>query len=46
MAERQIGVVLQEDTLFNRTIHETISARRSAMSRAHVIATARIAGAD
>jgi ABC-type polar amino acid transport system ATPase subunit len=43
---RQIGVVLQENMLFNRTIHENIALADPAMSRALVIAAARIAGAD
>lgn len=43
---RQIGVVLQENILFNRTIHENIALARPGMSRAQVIAVARLAGAD
>jgi subfamily B ATP-binding cassette protein HlyB/CyaB len=43
---RQIGVVLQENILFNRTIHENIALAVPAMSRAQVIAVARLAGAD
>jgi subfamily B ATP-binding cassette protein HlyB/CyaB len=43
---RQIGVVLQENMLFNRTIHENIALAVPAMSRAQVIAVARLAGAD
>jgi subfamily B ATP-binding cassette protein HlyB/CyaB len=43
---RQIGVVLQENILFNRTIHENIALAAPAMSRAQVIAIARLAGAD
>jgi subfamily B ATP-binding cassette protein HlyB/CyaB len=43
---RQIGVVLQENMLFNRTIHENIALANPAMSRALVIAVARLAGAD
>ena len=43
---RQIGVVLQENTLFNRTIHENIALANPGMSRAQVIAIARLAGAD
>ena len=43
---RQIGVVLQENMLFNRTIHENIALADPAMSRTLVIAAARIAGAD
>jgi subfamily B ATP-binding cassette protein HlyB/CyaB len=43
---RQIGVVLQESTLFNRTVHDNIALANPGMSRAHVIALARLAGAD
>ncbi len=43
---RQIGVVLQENMLFNRTIHENIALGNPAMSRAEVLAAARLAGAD
>ncbi len=43
---RQIGVVLQENTLFNRTIHENIALATPAMPRAQVIGAARLAGAD
>ena len=43
---RQIGVVLQENMLFNRTIHENIALANPAMPRAMVIAVARLAGAD
>ena len=43
---RQIGVVLQENILFNRTIHENIALADPAMPRAQVIAAARLAGAD
>lgn len=41
-----IGVVLQENMLFNRTIHENISIANPAMSRAAVINLARLSGAD
>ena len=41
-----IGVVLQENLLFNRTIHENIAFANPAMPRAKVIETARLAGAD
>jgi len=41
-----IGVVLQENLLFNRTIHENIAFASPAMSRARVIEIARLAGAD
>jgi subfamily B ATP-binding cassette protein HlyB/CyaB len=43
---RQIGVVLQENILFNRTIHENIALANPMMRRAQVIAVARLAGAD
>lgn len=43
---RQIGVVLQENMLFNRSIHDNIALANPAMPRAHVIALAKLAGAD
>ena len=43
---RQLGVVLQENFLFNQTVHENIALARPDMSRAEVIAVARLAGAD
>jgi ATP-binding cassette, subfamily B, bacterial HlyB/CyaB len=43
---RQIGVVLQENMLFNRTIHENIALANPGMARAAVINAARLAGAD
>ena len=43
---RQIGVVLQENILFNRTIHENIALSDPAMPRAMVMHAARLAGAD
>jgi subfamily B ATP-binding cassette protein HlyB/CyaB len=43
---RQIGVVLQENMLFNRSIHENIALGQPAMPRAAVIQAARLAGAD
>ncbi len=43
---RQIGVVLQENMLFNRTVHDNIALANPAMPRAMVIAAARQAGAD
>ena len=43
---RQIGVVLQENILFNRTIHENIALGDPAMPRAMVMQAARLAGAD
>ena len=42
----QIGVVLQENLLFNRTIHENIAFANPALPRATVIEIARLAGAD
>ena len=41
-----IGVVLQENLLFNRTIHDNIALANPALPRANVIAIARLAGAD
>jgi subfamily B ATP-binding cassette protein HlyB/CyaB len=41
-----IGVVLQENLLFNRTVHENIAFADPAMARAKVIEIARLAGAD
>ena len=41
-----IGVVLQDNLLFNRTIHDNIALANPAMPRAQVIAVARLAGAD
>lgn len=43
---RQIGVVLQENILFNRTIHENIALGDPAMPRLMVMQAARLAGAD
>ena len=43
---RQIGVVLQENLLFNRTIHENIALGDPAMPRVVVMQAARLAGAD
>jgi len=43
---RQIGVVLQENVLFNRSIHDNIALANPGMGRGHVIAVARLAGAD
>jgi subfamily B ATP-binding cassette protein HlyB/CyaB len=42
----QIGVVLQENLLFNRTIHDNIALANPALPRAKVIAIAKLAGAD
>ena len=41
-----IGVVLQENLLFNRTVHENIAFANPAMTRARVIEIAQLAGAD
>lgn len=41
-----IGVVLQENLLFNRTVHDNIALSNPAMQRSQVIAVARLAGAD
>jgi subfamily B ATP-binding cassette protein HlyB/CyaB len=43
---RQIGVVLQENILFNRSIHENIALADPAMARVMVMQAARLAGAD
>ncbi|TPM25306.1 type I secretion system permease/ATPase [Mesorhizobium sp. B2-3-5] len=43
---RQIGVVLQDNILFNRSIHENIALGDPALPRALVIQAARLAGAD
>jgi ATP-binding cassette, subfamily B, bacterial HlyB/CyaB len=43
---RQIGVVLQENMLFRRTVHENIALTNPGMPRAQVIALARLSGAD
>jgi subfamily B ATP-binding cassette protein HlyB/CyaB len=42
---RQIGVVLQENVLFNRTVRENIALADPAMSMERVIAAAQLAGA-
>lgn len=41
-----IGVVLQENLLFNRTIHDNIALTNPAMSREHVTRLANLSGAD
>ncbi|WP_413711656.1 type I secretion system permease/ATPase [Rhizobium sp. Rhizsp82] len=41
-----IGVVLQENLLFNRTIHDNIAFANPAMHRSQVASVARLAGAD
>ena len=43
---RQIGVVLQENLLFNRSIHDNIALANPALPRSAVIAAARLSGAD
>ncbi len=43
---RQTGVVLQENLLFNRTIHENIALADPATPRIVVMQAARLAGAD
>ena len=43
---RQIGVVLQENILFNRSIHENIALGDPAMPRVMVMQAAKLAGAD
>jgi subfamily B ATP-binding cassette protein HlyB/CyaB len=43
---RQLGVVLQENFLFNQTVHENIAMARPDMPRAGVMRVARLAGAD
>jgi ATP-binding cassette, subfamily B, bacterial HlyB/CyaB len=43
---QQLGVVLQENVLFNRTIHENIALARPNMPRAQVVRLAQLAGAD
>ena len=42
----QIGVVLQENLLFNRSIHDNIALVNPTMNRAQVLNVARLAGAD
>jgi len=43
---RQIGVVLQENLLFNRTVHENIALTTPNASRERVVSMAKLAGAD
>lgn len=43
---RQVGVVLQENLLFNKTVHQNIALANPAMPRSQVIAVARLSGAD
>lgn len=42
----QIGVVLQDNLLFNRSLHDNIALSNPAMPRSAVIQAARLAGAD
>ena len=42
----QIGVVLQDNLLFNRSLHENIALANPSMQRAAVINVARLSGAD
>jgi subfamily B ATP-binding cassette protein HlyB/CyaB len=42
----QIGVVLQDNLLFNRSIHDNIAIANPAMNRAQVMQAARLSGAD
>lgn len=43
---QQIGTVLQENLLFNRTIHDNIALAAPHLTREQVVAAARLAGAD
>ena len=43
---RQIGVVLQDNLLFNRSIHDNISIGQSQLTRIDVVGFAKLAGAD
>ena len=42
---RQVGVVLQENVLFNRSVRDNIALADPAMPMEHVVAAARLAGA-
>ncbi|WP_457797530.1 type I secretion system permease/ATPase [Methylocystis sp. S23] len=42
----QIGVVLQENLLFNRSLHDNIVLANPTMTRAQAMAVARLSGAD
>jgi ATP-binding cassette, subfamily B, bacterial HlyB/CyaB len=42
----QAGVVLQENLLFNRSLHDNIAVANPSMNRAQVMEVARLAGAD
>ncbi len=43
---RQLGVVLQENFLFNQSVHDNIALANPSMSRAQVVRVSRLAGAD
>ncbi len=43
---RQLGVVLQENFLFNQTVHENIALANPGLPRSGVIRVAKLAGAD
>src|SRR5262249_33629883 len=43
---RQLGVVLQENFLFNMSVHENIALARPKMPRQGVVRVAKLAGAD
>ena len=43
---RQLGVVLQENFLFNESVHENIAMARPDMTRSQVMRVAQLAGAD
>jgi ATP-binding cassette, subfamily B, bacterial HlyB/CyaB len=43
---RHIGVVLQENLLFNRSLHDNIALSDPSMPRQHVMRYAKLAGAD
>jgi subfamily B ATP-binding cassette protein HlyB/CyaB len=43
---RQIGVVLQENLLFNRSIHDNIALANPALPRSAIISAAKLAGAE
>ena len=43
---RHIGIVLQENLLFNRSIHENIAFANPTLDRGRVIAIAQLSGAD
>ena len=43
---RQLGVVLQENFLFNESVHENIAIARPDMTRAQVVRVAELSGAD